>query len=254
MARNKRHRSIRTAFSASALPVLFCAFFFGSSSSTSQPSPRISSNVAWTRATIDEASHGEALRGLLIAKHCEHCHGSEGFSAIPDIPNLAGMDRLSFWKQMLDFASRKRNSAIMSPIVAPLSHVDVADLAAYYSLMPTSDDPLEKRAFPRSPIRAAQSARAGQLIVLGDGQRGIPPCQSCHGPVGFKNGAPSLSAQNEDYLFNQLRDFSVGARSNDINMPMRTVAALLTDDERHALAAYYGSGRGQLPAGTVLEK
>jgi len=254
VAYSRQAHYIRTAFAAFALPALFSVFFSLSSSSNSQPPPRIPSNVAWTPATIKEASQGDALRGLLIAKRCEHCHGSEAFSASPDIPNLAAMDRLSLWKQMMDFASRKRNSAIMSPIAAPLSHADIADLAAYYSLMPTSADPFDKRAFPRLPIPAAQSARAAQLIVLGDAQRGLPPCQSCHGPVGFKNGAPSLSVQNEDYLFNQLRDFSTGARSNDINMPMRTVAALLTEEDRHALAAYYGSGLGQLPAGTVLAK
>lgn len=254
MPHHRGYRPIAAAFPAFALPVLFAAWLSVSSSSTSQPSPRVPSNVAWTRSTLDEASHGDALRGLLLAKRCEHCHGSEGFSASPDIPNLADMDRLSFWKQMLDFASHKRNSAIMSPMAAVLSHADVADLAAYYALMPASGDPFDKRAFPRSPIPPAQSAPAGQLIVLGDGQRGIPPCQSCHGPVGFKNGAPPLSTQNEDYLFNQLRDFSTGARSNDINMPMRTVAALLSDEERRALAAYYGSGLGQLPPGTILQK
>jgi cytochrome c553 len=155
---------------------------------------------------------------------------------------------------MLDFASRKRNSAIMSPIAAPLTHTDIADLAAYYSMMPATADPWDKRVFPQPAIPATQSTRAAQLIVLGDAQRGIPPCQSCHGPVGFKKGAPSLAAQNADYLFNQLRDFSTGTRGNDINMPMRTVAILLTEDERHTLAAYYGAGLGQLPAGAVFEK
>jgi hypothetical protein len=30
-------------------------------------------------------------------------------------------------------------------------------------------------------------------------------------------------------------------------MPMRTIASLLTEDERHALAEYYGSGLGLQP-------
>jgi cytochrome c553 len=90
---------------------------------------------------------------------------------------------------------------------------------------------------------------SGQLVVLGDTLRGIPPCQSCHGPVGFKRGAPDLWTQNMDYVYSQLRDFASGARTNDINMPMRSIAVLLTDDERHALAAYYGSGLALLPAG-----
>ncbi len=245
----RNHLGLRpSVFSALVLPLALGAYIALSASSTSQPSPRVPSNVAWTEETVGETSTGSAFRGLLLAKHCEHCHGGEGFSASGEIPNLAGMDRLSFWKQTEDFASRKRNSAVMSNAVAQLDSADFADLAAYYSELPTSADPWDKRAFPQPGISPAQSARAGQLIVLGDVLRGIPPCQSCHGPVGFKKGAPDLSKQNTDYLFSQLRDFTSGARTNDINMPMRSIAALLTEDERHALAAYYGSGLGQVPA------
>ena len=219
-----------------------------------QPPARAPSFVAWESETVLEASQGDALRGLLLAKRCDHCHGSEGFSANANIPNLAGMERLAFWKEMEDFASGKRNSAVMSSIAAPLTRQDSADLAAYYSMLPTAADPLDRQVFPQAATPAAQSATAGRLIVLGDVRRGIPPCQACHGPVGFKTGAPSLAAQNADYVLRQLRDFASGARANDINMPMRSIAGLLTEEERQALAGYYGSGLGHLPASAVLPK
>jgi cytochrome c553 len=234
---------------ALAFPVALWAYGALSAPSTAQPS-----NVAWTEETVAQASMGNVFRGLLLAKHCEHCHGNEGFSAEGQFPNLAGMDRLSFWKQMDDFASRKRNSTPMSAIAATLNRTDFADLAAYYSALPASADPWDKRVFPQAFPPPAQSTRAGQLIVLGDVLRGVPPCQSCHGPVGFKKGAADLSAQNADYVFSQLRDFASGSRANDINMPMRSIAALLTVDERHALAAYYGSGLGKLPAGAAVPR
>jgi len=47
---------------------------------------------------------------------------------------------------------------------------------------------------------------------------------------------------------NQLEAFATGSRANDINMPMRTIAALLTGEERKAIAQYYGSGLGLEPA------
>ena len=53
--------------------------------------------------------------------------------------------------------------------------------------------------------------------------------------------------QNSAYVLSQLESFARAARANDINMPMRTIAALLTDQERHALADYYGAGLGQQP-------
>jgi cytochrome c553 len=53
--------------------------------------------------------------------------------------------------------------------------------------------------------------------------------------------------QNADYVLDQLEAFARGSRANDINLPMRTVAALLTEDERKALAEYYGAGLGLQP-------
>jgi cytochrome c553 len=135
---------------ALAFPVALWAYGALSAPSKSQPSPRVPSNVAWTEETVAQASMGNVFRGLLLAKHCEHCHGSEGFSAEGQIPNLAGMDRLSFWKQMDDFASRKRNSTPMSAIVATLNRTDFADLAAYSSALPASADPWDKRVFPQA--------------------------------------------------------------------------------------------------------
>ena len=181
---------------------------------------------------------------LLIARRCSHCHGEEGFSSVPAFPNLAGEDQLSFWKQMQDFRSGKRISPLMDGIANKLSPRDSADLAAYYSMLPTASDPQESRAFPqamRDPLRARIAIR---LIVLGDGQRGIPPCQSCHGPVAYVKGSPPLATQNGGYLQEQLEHFANGYRTNDINVRMRSIAGQLTEDEKTAVSEYYGAGLG----------
>jgi hypothetical protein len=65
-----------------------------------------------------------------------------------------------------------------------------------------------------------RGAMAIELIVFGDGRRGIPPCQACHRPVGSVKGAPSLATQNADYLLDQLNHFANGDRANDINVRM----------------------------------
>jgi cytochrome c553 len=218
------------------------------------PPDRIPSYVAWTPETLAAASAGDAFRGLLLAKRCDHCHGAEGFSAVATTPNLAGMDKLAIWKQLEDFRSRRRLSRAMDPIAAALSSRDVADVAAYYAKMPVFTDPQDNRVFPQSPPDTGHSAIASRLISFGDGERGIPPCQACHGPVAYRPGVPSLANQNAEYVFNQLAAFGSGSRANDINMPMRTIAALLTEDERRALAEYYGSGLGLEPAGSTVPK
>jgi len=210
----------------------------------SEPPLRIPTDVAWTGETLAMISRGDAFRGLLLARRCSHCHGEEGFSAVPTIPNLAGIDRLSFWKQMEDFKSGKRVSAVMQEIATRSSARDSADLAVYYSMLPRGSDSLDKRWFPQAMRDPSRASMAIELIVFGDGRRGIPPCQACHGPVGSVKGAPSLATQNADYLLEQLNHFANGDRANDINVRMRSIARQLTDQEKTALAEYYGAGLG----------
>ncbi len=207
----------------------------------------IPSYVAWTPETIAAASSGDAFQGMLLAKRCDHCHGAEGFSPVASTPNLAGIDKLAIWKQLEDFRTHKRLSHAMDPIAASLSPRDEADVVAYFSKLPVFTDPQDNRVFPQTRPEPAHAAIASRLVSFGDGERGIPPCQACHGPVAYRPGVPSLATQNADYVLHQLEAFSNRTRTNDINMPMRTIAALLTEDERHALAEYYGSGLGLEP-------
>ena len=138
----------------------------------------------------------------------------------------------------------------MEAIAESLSVRDVADVVSYYAELPVFADPQDNRVFPGLKPEKGRIAIASRLVTFGDGARGIPPCQSCHGPVAYRTGVPSLATQNGDYVLNQLEMFASRGRANDINMPMRTIAGLLTAEERRALAEYYGSGLGLQPAGS----
>ena len=122
------------------------------------------SYVSWTQETLAAASAGDAFRGMLLAKRCDHCHGSEGFSATGSTPNLAGMDELAIWKELEDFRSHKRISRAMEPIAESLSSRDVADVVAYYSKLPVFTDPQDNRNFPGS---APRSRSCGDRIASG---------------------------------------------------------------------------------------
>lgn len=191
---------------------------------------------------------------MLLAKRCDHCHGAEGFSPVTQTPNLAGMNKLAIWKQLQDFRIHKRRSRAMEPIAESLSSRDIADVVAYYSALPVFEDPQDNRVFPQTRPDASHAAGASRLVTFGDGERGIPPCQACHGPVAYRPGVPSLMTQNGDYILNELEAFANQTRANDINEPMRTIAVLLTDEERRALAEYYGAGLGLQPASSTAPK
>jgi len=214
----------------------------------------VPSLVTWTSENVAAASSGDPFRGMLLAKRCEHCHGAEGFSPVTATPNLAGMNTLAIWKQLEDFRTHKRRSLAMEPIAESLSPRDVADVVAYYGELPIYPDPQDNRVFPQGQPGPGHAAVAARLVTFGDGERGIAPCQACHGPVAYKIGVPSLATQNADYILDELEGFASRTRANDINEPMRVIAGLLTEDERHALAEYYGAGLGLQPAGSTAPK
>jgi len=75
----------------------------------------------------------DAAAGKTKSATCTACHGAAGISASPIWPNLAGQKDAYLVKQLKAFKSGTRKDPIMSPMAAPLSDVDMADLAAYYS-------------------------------------------------------------------------------------------------------------------------
>jgi cytochrome c553 len=208
---------------------------------TIQPPLKIPTHIAWTQSTIRQATSGDPKRGESAASSCSACHVEEGPPPDPATPKLAGLDRLVLYKQLDDFRSGTRSSDIMAAIAQSMSPQDSADVAAYYSskyglLKDGGERPL------RSNSGFHNSDPIQKLIYAGDPKRGIAACAACHGRGGYLIGAPSLINQNALYLEQQLQAFAQGTRANDMNMPMRTITALLTPAEMKSLAAAYSSG------------
>jgi cytochrome c553 len=184
-----------------------------------------------TRVEIDPqmlrgASAESIGRGATLALRCTMCHGARGLSQA-DSPNLAGQSPVAIYKQLVDFKTDARVSAIMAPLVANLSDAEMRDLAAYYAYLPRpSDHPLISDAPPR-------------IVASGAPMRGIAPCGACHGDLDSKAGAGWLGGQPAVYLHTQLEAFSSGARRNDIGEQMRNVARRMTAAEIDAASRFY---------------
>lgn len=208
--------------------------------SNQQENPRIPTHIVWNEATIHQALSGDAKRGEFIAINCIACHGEKGMTTQTWIPNLAGVDRLVLYKQLDDFRSGTRVSAPMSAIAQTLTPEQSADVAAYYASLPGIPQSADEHA-PVSGRSYRNRDTTARLIFAGDPKRGIAACSSCHGPGAYRIGAPALSRQNAPYLEQQLHNFAQGVRTNDMNMPMRTIAQNLSGEEVHALAEAYSS-------------
>jgi cytochrome c553 len=84
---------------------------------------------------VGSAAHaaGNVKAGHQKARTCESCHGLDGRSKMPEVPNLAGQIESYLVVQLQAFKAGKRKNEQMSVIVQGLSPQDIEDLAAYYS-------------------------------------------------------------------------------------------------------------------------
>ena len=176
-------------------------------------------------------SAGNAEAGAAKSAICQACHGATGNSVNPDWPNLAGLGADYIAQQLQNFKDAKRSNPMMSPMAAPLSTDDMADLGAYFS----SQKIAEQESDPASMKPGSKLYRGGNA------SRDIPACMACHGPDGLGVQAakfPSLRGQQSGYFVKQLHDYASGARATGPNNIMQTIATRLTDEDMRNLAAY----------------
>jgi cytochrome c553 len=112
-----------------------------------------------------------------------------------------------------------------------LSDEDMADLAVYFASQ-------KARGGETEPSKLATGQR---VYRSGNVSTGVMACAGCHGPTGSGNplaGYASIQGQHATYVANQLRAYRAGTRQTDPNQMMRSVAALLSDEEIDAVASY----------------
>lgn len=160
---------------------------------------------------------------------CVACHGADGNSGTPINPKLAQQHPDYLVKQLQEFKSGKRASAVMKGFAAVLSDEDMKNISAWL---------------------ASQQAKPGfasdkDLVALGERiyRGGIPDrqvaaCAGCHSPngAGIPAQYPRLGGQHADYTAGQLVAFRDGVRANSLQMTQ--VAAKMNDREIKAVADY----------------
>ena len=171
------------------------------------------------------AAPPDATAGKTKAQTCFACHGENGVSISPEIPNLAAQPPLSITYQLIQFRGQQRKGGAMEALAAPLSDQDMRDIAAYFASLP------------------APPAKSGNADLIAKGQQisSTQYCNSCHGPQlqGQKHIA-RLAGQSQEYLITQLKNIRSGARI-DMDGTMGSAARGLSDDDIEALAAYAAS-------------
>lgn len=106
--------------------------------------PAIAAMVAMA-ALASQAIHSPAradtpapVDAPVDAEACKACHGPQGISKSPAIPNLAGQKAAYLENQLKAFRAKDRKNDFMNAIAGQLSDDDIHQLALYWSSLPAT--------------------------------------------------------------------------------------------------------------------
>jgi OOP family OmpA-OmpF porin len=170
---------------------------------------------------------GDPVAGKEKSTLCQGCHGENGMSIMPNIPNLAGQWGAYIMRELRDFWVGSRSDPIMTDMAGTVSNkTDAFDIAAYFASQPQM-----------SYDSVLHENEEGKKLYI------IYRCISCHGIEGQgrpQNNAmfPVIGGQHKEYLIKQLDDFRTGLRDTDMSGTMPILAKRMSAAETEAIAEY----------------
>jgi cytochrome c553 len=170
---------------------------------------------------------------------CGTCHGMRGEGAPAGVPRLAGQNADYMAHALSMFKAGTRKSAIMQPIAAGLSEMQMRALAVYFAQQ-------------KAPIPGARSARSPVPVPAGKqlaeaGATNVAACFGCHGAKGQGAGAhfPRIAGQPAQFVIDRIHEFQARAQ-NGVPKPgtMTAVAVTMNESQVRAAAAYLSQPGG----------
>jgi cytochrome c553 len=177
----------------------------------------------------DATTQQKALeRGGKLVQVCANCHGANGNSRAPDIPNLAGQNAAYLHEQMRRFVDGRRKDVFMQGMIKAMSAAERNDVVSFLSAQSVQP-------------QAAAAAPAAQLAL---GKRYYEKvCFRCHGQQALGDAnVPRLAGQQTGYVVKSLRRYRDGTGER-LEPVMAANTKLMSDDDIAAVAAYVSSMR-----------
>lgn len=153
---------------------------------------------------------------------CVYCHGKDGNSLRPNIPNLAAQTPEYLVTQFELFSNGKRKNITMEKLSETLSFNDKVNIALYFSGM-----------------KVKPKVKAINKTLYEQGKRVYGnQCAQCHGNQAHGNHQmPYLAGQKKAYISQTLTLLREGDISR-MNSPMIPIAQKLSNNEIQSLAEY----------------
>lgn len=164
-------------------------------------------------------------QGKTLAAHCAKCHGEDGNSTTPGIPNLAGQQPHYLVVAIQEYLDKERKAAAMHAVLPALKKADMESLALYF---------------------ASQTPAQRSAPLFGDAAAGEPltaVCGGCHGAKGlsFDASTPTLAGQDASYLVQAIKAY----RTTRTRETMREYVRALADRDIDNIAAFYSVQKSQ---------
>lgn len=161
----------------------------------------------------------------MLANACAGCHGTQGGSAGPAMPSLAGQSKDAIVVAMQKFKSGDRPSTIMGRLAKGYTDADFAAMGDYFGSQKIH--PTQQNLDPKQVTRGAQLHESN--------------CGRCHIDEGRegKDDSPAMASQWLPYLQMQMTMYVNGTRKMPLKMAEKVQP--LSQQDLEALLQFYAS-------------
>jgi cytochrome c553 len=159
--------------------------------------------------------------GKKAAFFCVNCHGDDGVSKIPEVPNLGGQNPVYLLEQIRKFGSGERKDQFMQGLIKVLKDDERAQIALMYGSVQVK---------PGKPADPALVPRGKELYGK--------LCARCHGEQARGDATIArLAGQQVPYLVTSVTRYrdNTGERNNQL---MAIATGGLKNDDIKAIANY----------------
>lgn len=169
-----------------------------------------------------------------LADTCAGCHGTDGVSAGPSMPTIAGMPAGYLKELMRAFKSGERPSTIMGRLTQGYSEAEIDQISDVYAAKSWGNAVINPNLKEGTTVDAAQAAT---------GKKAAKRCGKCHedGGRSTEDDTPRLAGQWVDYLIFKMEDY----KNPDMTVPqpkkMKKQIDKLSAEQLKAIAHFYAS-------------
>lgn len=159
-----------------------------------------------TFGSTAEAGHSAEM----LANTCAGCHGTNGVSAGPAMPSLAGMPVEYMKTLMAEFKSGDRPSTIMGRLAKGYTAEQVTQMAGFFAKQKWQNAKSADQSKLATPVSASLAKKGKKLVEKNK-------CGKCHEDDGVTQDedTPRMAGQWVDYLLFKMQDY----KNPDIDVP-----------------------------------